>query len=177
MMPLILSRPMKSPLRLSGILASLSLVLSVGLRAEMVVDDAGGYAVDMAAPHSRSQSEGKPTIYMLLHEEGAAAAYMVSYNDLPAGSGAKINKVDVMRAGMDSFLQSAAASLEKSAEHKLGDVSGLDFTFTGNKGGFSGHARFYILGDRFYQVVYMGPMNPAAAEKVLHYLDSFRLLH
>ena len=169
---------MNSPLRLGGTLLSLWLVLLVGLRAEMVMDDAGRFAIDMDAPHTSSQAEGKENfvIHMLMHEEGTTAAYMVSYNDLPPGSGKLLNVPDLMQSAMKDFLSSTAAKMLTSGEYQLGDIKGWEFTFAENKGAFSGRARFYLVGDRFYQVVYMGPTNTEGGEKSLHFLDSFRLL-
>jgi hypothetical protein len=169
---------MNSPLRLGGTLLSLWLVLLVGLQAEMVMDDAGRFAIDMAAPQSRSTSEGKDgfVIHLLLHEEGTAAAYMVSYNDLSPGSGGKLDLHGLMLNAMAEFLKSTASKELASGEHALGDIRGWDFTFTENKEAYSGHGRFYLVGDRFYQVIYMGPVNTENSEKSLRFVDSFRLL-
>ncbi len=168
---------MKSPLRLGGMLASLWLVLLGGLRAEIVLDDAGRFAVDMDAPQNRSKTEETPVIHILLHEEGATAGYIVSYDDLPPGSGAKVNLVELFKDAMTANARSTDSEVVSSGEHQLGDVRGWAFTSLSKDGKLSSHGRYYLVGDRFYQVVFMGPKGSDTGEKCLHFLNSFRLLH
>jgi hypothetical protein len=167
---------MHSPLRLGGTLASLWLVLVVGLRAELVMNDEGRYAIDMGAPQQRSQTEGTPVIYMMLHEEGDTAAYIASYNDLPPGSGAKMELIELYKDAMQANLRSTNSDVVSSGECQLGDVKGWEFTSLTKDGKLASHGRYYLVGDRFYQVVYMGRKDSENSEECRHFLDSFRLL-
>jgi len=73
---------------------------------------------------------------MLMHEEGTTAAYMVSYNDLPPGSGKLLNVPDLMQNAMKDFLKSTSAKTLTSGEHQLGDIKGWEFTFAETRGRF-----------------------------------------
>jgi hypothetical protein len=161
------------------LLVSLWLVLLVGLRAELIMDDAGRFAIDMGAPQTRSENpvkDGFP-IHLLLHEEGTTVAYMVSYNDVSAEGLAKLNVTEVMQGAMKDFLAATNSTMVTGRDHPLGEIKGWEFSFADKKGTFSGRARYYFVGARFYQVVYMGPTDSENSEKSLHYLDSFRALH
>ena len=104
---------MNSPLRLGGTLLSLWLVLLVGLRAEMVLDDAGRFAVDMDAPQVRSENEttsglGKTTLHLLTHDGAdGKSGFIVGYNDYPTGSIAKLDRAvtytNVMKGVLDTM--------------------------------------------------------------------------
>jgi hypothetical protein len=167
---------MNSPLRLGGILLSLCLALSASLRAEVVVDDAGRYAVDMDAPQTRPQPEGKTVIHMLLHEESDTTVYIVSYNDLPTGSAAKLDVVAMFKDAMNASLNGINAEVVSSGAHQLGDLAGWQFISRTKDGKLSTHVRYYLVGERFYQLIFIGPKGSDTGEKCLHFLDSFRLL-
>lgn len=171
---------MPSPLRRLGIIASL-LFLLAGLRAELVVDDPGRFMVDMPAPQSRSQNEtdsglGKTTLHLLTHEADASTAYILGYNDYPAGSVAKLDLAVTYHNVMEGVLNSMQVEAISSGEHQLGDTKGWEYTFKAKDGHLAGHVRSYFVGDRLYQVMYLGALNSENGEKSLHYLDSFRLL-
>ena len=104
---------MNSPLRLGGTLLSLWLVLLAGLRAELILDDAGRFAVDMDAPQARSENEaatglGKTTIHLLAHDGAdGKPGFIVGYNDYPTGSIAKLDRAvtytNVMKGVLDTM--------------------------------------------------------------------------
>jgi hypothetical protein len=64
-----------------------------------------------------------------------------------------------------------------TAEHQLGDLKGWEYTLVAKDNSMAGHVRSYFVGDRLYQVMYLGPVGTEDGEECLHFLDSFRLLH
>jgi hypothetical protein len=172
---------MNSPLRLRGTLLSLWLVLLVGLRAELVLDDAGRFAVDIAAPYARSENETNsglgPTTLHLLSHDGGKIAFILGYNDYPPGSVAKLDLAETYRNVMKGVLDSMKCEARTSGDHRLGDINGWEYTLVAKDNSLAGHVRSYFVGDRLYQVMYLGPVDSENSGESLHFLDSFRLLH
>ena len=113
---------------------------------------------------------------MMMHEEGDTAPYITSYNDLPPGSRAKLDLLDLFKDAMKTTLGSTNSDVLSSGTYQLGDIKGWDFTSLAKDGKLAGHGRFYLVGDRFYQVMYMGSKDSENSEKCLHFMNSFRLL-
>jgi len=159
------------------------LALSVSTaRSETIVDDAGRYTVDIAQPATRSTTEsaaatGKITNYVLLHDN-VTTAEIVQYSDFAAGTlaGKDLAKL------YDGAAQGGAANIHgvirSLVVYQLGDVAGremlVDFTANESKGVC--RCRFYIVGDRLYALIYVGPAGSENDVDVLHFLNSFRLL-
>lgn len=173
--------PMK-PIGRYVMILSLGLACLVpGLRAELVLDDAGRFAVEVDTPYARSQQDtdsglGKTTMHLLSHD-GGKTAQIIGYNDYPPGSVAKLDLAVTYTNVMNGVLNSMKCTVKTSGAHKLGDITGWEYTLVANDGSLAGHVRSYFVGDRLYQVMYLGPVDSENSETALHYLNSFRLLH
>ncbi len=162
---------------------SLCFALPAGVRAEMLIDDAGRFAVDMPAPQNRSTQDtnsglGKTTLHLLTHDGAdGKTGFILGYNDYPEGSIAKLDLAVTYRNVMQGVLDTMKCEAKTSGQHKLGDITGWEYTFVAKDESLAGHVRSYFVGDRLYQVMFLGPPDSANGEVCLHYLDSFRLLH
>jgi len=164
------------------LLVSLWLVLLAGLRAETIIDDAGRFAVDIAAPQYRSEQEtsstaGKTIIHLLTHD-GDGTGFIVGYNDYPPGSVAKLGAAATLKKVKQGVLDSMESTATSEGDHQLGDTKGIEYAFAAKdkEGKFSGRVRSYFVGDRLYQIMYLGPPGTANGEEAMHFLNSFRLL-
>ncbi len=169
-------------LRLRGgiLFVSLWLVMTVGLRAELVLDDAGRFAIDMGAPQARQEREatsglGKTVLHLLTHD-GENTGFLVGYNDYPAGSVAKLDVAATYKTVMQGVLDSMNATANFTNDHQLGDIKGIEYGFTDKEGKLAGRVRTYFVGDRLYQVMYLGAPGTENGKESLHFLDSFRLV-
>ncbi len=151
-------------------------------RSETIVDDAGRYTVDIAQPVTRSTTEsaaatGKITNYVLLHDN-VTTAEIVQYSDFAAGAlmGKDLAKV------YDGAAKGGAANvhgiIRSLVVDRLGAVEGREMLvdFTSNQTKYVCRSRFYIVGDRLYVLLYVGPAGSENDVGVLHFLNSFRLL-
>jgi hypothetical protein len=66
--------------------------------------------------------------------------------------------------------------LKSSNECKSGDVSGWEYTLVAKDGSMAGHVRSFFVGDRLFQIMYLGPVGSENGKECMHFLDSFRLL-
>lgn len=164
----------------NGILLSLGMLWATGLRAEVIVDEAGRFSIDMPAPQNRATNAtdsglGKTTIHLLMHDADPSTAYILGYNDYPPGSIAKLDLAVTYKNVMEGVLGSMKSDLHNSGAHQLGDTKGWEYTFADKEGKLSGHVRSYFVGDRLYQIMFLGPPGKENSEESLHFLDSFRI--
>jgi hypothetical protein len=153
------------------------------------VDDAGRFvATFLGAVQRGSQpvdtAVGKIAMNMVYYD-GGAVAHMVIYCDYPAGSVASSGGPDKVCANAsDGAVKNVNGTIRTSSPYQLGDSNGLeviaDIPPKDPKDPASASVarlRFFVVGDRLYQVMYIGPAGTETTMKALTFLDSFRLLH
>jgi hypothetical protein len=155
------------------------LFFAVSARAETTVDDAGRFAADIPGPIQRSSQSvpttlGAITMHMVFHD-GGATAFLVMFNDYPAGSMARSDLGKVYDGGINGAVQNVKGTARGICHYQLGGVDGREF-FVDMPAKAAAHIRFFIVGDRFYQVMYVGPAGQENSPGALAFLNSFRLL-
>ncbi len=167
--------------RRGGLSFLFGLLLLSPLRADPMVDDPGRFAVDIPQPVERTTQEvnsgfGKGTMHLVSHDGANSTAYILGYNDYPAGSIAKVDREktydDIIKGVVDT-LKSVARS---NVGHKLGDVAGREYIAVNEADKFVARVRCYLVGDRLYQIMYLGPLDSENNKEALKFLDSLRLL-
>ncbi|MDE3084890.1 MAG: hypothetical protein KGJ37_06715, partial [Verrucomicrobiota bacterium] len=125
---------------------------------------------------------GKIAMNMVYHDAGSVA-YMVIFNDYPNGSVTKSGGPDKVYDGaVNGAVSSVHGKLRSSSPSKTGEVQGREIIVdipaqkTSDQGSVA-RVRFFIVGDRLYQVMYIGPAGNEAKAEATGFLDSFRLLH
>jgi hypothetical protein len=160
---------------------------AVEAKPETLVDDAGRFVVSLPKPVQRDSQAvdtavGKVAMNMV-YFDGGAIAYMIIYCDYPAGSVASSGGPDKVCANAsDGAVKNVGAKIRTSASYQLGDVKGLelvaDIPSKDPKDPASASVarlRFFVVGDRLYQVMYIGPTGTDTSPKAVAFLDSFRL--
>lgn len=165
-----------------GLILCLGLVWGQALRAEITVDDAGRFAVDIALPVKRSNAEadsglGKTVLHLLTHDGENSTGFILGYNDYPAGSIAKLDPDktydNIINGVVGNF---KGGVLRTKGAHTLGDATGREYFLDSEPLKLVGRVRCYLVGDRLYQIMYLGPPGTENGAEALHFLDSFRLL-
>ena len=163
------------------LIISLGLLWLLPLRAEPMVDDPGRFAVDMPQPVKRDTSEinsglGKGTMHLFSNDGPNSTGFVLGYLDYPAGSVAKIDQTkpydDIIKGVVDSL----KGVIRSNVAHKLGDANGREYIVDNEKDKFVARTRCYFVGDRLYQIMYLGPIGSENSKEALQFLDSFRLL-
>ena len=158
-------------------------------KPETLVDDAGRFVVSLPNPVQRGSQPvdtavGKIVMNMLYYD-GGAVAHMVIYCDYPAGSVAQSGGPDKVCANArDGALKSVNGTVRTSSTYQLGDTNGLEVVAdippkdpNDSASASVARIRFFVVGDRLYQVMYIGPTGTETEPKAVAFLDSFRLTH
>jgi len=118
---------------------------------------------------------GQIATFQVYASQGAVA-FMVTYSDYPDGYVAKTGAATVYRDAAKGAAEDAKGTVRGEENCKLGDVAGLEVVIDGPDRGYVERMRLYVVGDRLFQVTYVGPPDSEAGKAALDFLDSFRLL-
>jgi hypothetical protein len=156
---------------------------------ETLVDDAGRFVVSLPKPVQRGSQPvdtavGKIAMNMVYYD-GGATAYMIIYCDYPAGSVTQSGGPEKVCANASNgAVQNVGGKIQSSSACQLGDVKGLEVVAdippkdpNDSASASVARLRFFVVGDRLYQVMYIGPAGTETGSKAVAFLDSFRLTH
>jgi hypothetical protein len=151
------------------------------------VDDAGRFVATFEGTVQRGSQPvdtavGKIAMNMVYYD-GGAVAHMVIYCDYPAGSVAQSGGPDKVCANAsDGAVKSVNGTVRTSSPYQLGDTNGLevvaDIPSKDPKvpaNASVARLRFFVVGERLYQEMYIGPAGTETSPEAVAFLDSFRL--
>ncbi len=155
-------------------------------QGEFYVSEAGNYRVRMpGVPRVQQQPHaagGMPLVMnmALVEAPGTGVAYAVAYADVPAHL-AQAGKLDAMlEGGARGMAAKTGSTITEQAPIRFGAYSGLDATMEAPPKGpgepLVARARFLLVGNRFYQVLLLGPKSRNRPEDFGAFRDSFSLL-
>jgi hypothetical protein len=160
---------------------------TVEAKPEAVVDDAGRFVATFPGTVQRGSQQvdtavGKIAMNMVYYD-GGAVANMVIYCDYPAGSVSTSGGPDKVCANAsEGAVKSVNGTVRTSSPCQLGGVKGLeivaDIPSTDPKvpaNASVARLRFFVVSDRLYQVMYIGPASTETSPAAAAFLDSFRL--
>jgi hypothetical protein len=153
---------------------------AVEAKPETLVDDAGRFVVSLPKPvqhgtQSLDTAVGKIALKMTYYD-GGATAYMVFYCDYPAGHVARAGGPDkIYASASNGAVQNWGGKIQSSSACQLGDVKGLEIVTNIPASKSIGRVRYFVVGDRLYQVMYVGPAGTETNPKAVKFLNSFRL--
>ena len=122
--------------------------------------------------HTSTRDKDGATQMYLLELPGSKVAYMVMYNDLPAGA---------MAAGpqvlFDAIARNFGTDVKSKKNIKLGTHSGMELQLEKKEGGETLLTidRTYLVGKRIYQVMASAPKDKKDSAQFAKFLDSFQL--
>jgi hypothetical protein len=159
----------------------------VEARPDTVIDDAGRFVATFPGSVQRDSRQvdsavGKIAMNMVYHD-GGEVAYMVIYSDYPAGSVANSGGAEKVCANAsDGAVKAVNGTIRTSSSFQLGDVRGLQVLAdippkdpSLPAGASFARLRFFVVGDRLFQVMYLGPASRETNPEGLAFLNSFRL--
>jgi hypothetical protein len=112
--------------------------------------------------------------------DGAQIRRMVIYTDLPQATVESSDPGEVLARGINGMKGSGQWSIEGDSPVTLDDHPGRDVRFAINptasaqKG--AGRARVFLVGNRLYQAIMVGPASKVSDEELDRYVKSFELL-
>jgi len=111
--------------------------------------------------------------------ENETQAFMIALSDYPKGSIASAEQS--YNGAIDGFVNGVKGKFRTRTPYKLGNINGFDFQVDGpstanTKKTLVFHERIFLVGDRLYQILYVGPTGTEKSLAALRFLNSF-LLH
>jgi hypothetical protein len=168
--------------RTDCLLSAMFATFAVAGRADPteVVDNDGHFAANFPAAVRRAnrivdKDIGQIATFQVYTHQGAVA-FMVTYSDYPEGYVAGAGAAAVCKGAAKEAAESAKGTVRGEDNCKLGDVGGLEAVIDGPDWAFVERMSLYVVGDRLFQVAYVGPPDSEAGKTALDFLDSFRLL-
>ncbi|HTQ31218.1 MAG TPA: hypothetical protein VMI53_08400 [Opitutaceae bacterium] len=149
-------------------------------KPETVADSDGRFVAKFPGPVQRQSQPvetdvGKVAMNMVYYDAGAMA-YMVIYCDYPAGTveqrGGPENVCD---KASKSAVKNVDGTIRTSSPCRAGEVKGLEILADIPAQKAIDRIRFFVVGDRLYQVIFAGPAGEESSPTAQAFFDSFRL--
>ncbi len=144
----------------------------------------GGFSVSLPGkPTEQKQTQdtaaGPLDIFMYLYED-RSDVYMVGYTNFPEDLISLSDPAALLDGGAEGAVTSMGAENTSKQEISLDGNTGREITFdvpdSKLPGGGAGKARFYLVGNRLYQLIGLAKGKEASTDNLDKFLDSFKLL-
>ena len=148
------------------------------LCAGTTVDADGRFSATFPGPVSiSSQPTGKSTLHIVNFDQDDMTSFFVMYGDQPEGTWARLGGIDkAYVTAANGAMKAQKASLLSQGVCNNGDLSGSEFRFNISDKKLVCRVRYYIVGNRLYQVMYVGSPGTETGAPAVAFLDSFRVL-
>ncbi|HET6330431.1 MAG TPA: hypothetical protein VFF76_06535 [Holophagaceae bacterium] len=156
-------------------------------KSETVMDDVGRFVATFPGPVQRRSQQvdtavGKIPMNMVFVDH-TAEVYMIIYCDYPEGSVARSGGAEsVCSNARDGAVKNVNGKVRTSTSCRIGELNGLEVVAdippkdpkTAGAPSAS-RLRFFVVGDRLYQLMYIGPNGTEASTEAMAFLNSIRL--
>lgn len=144
--------------------------------------DKGNFRISVPdTPKESSQSvdtaAGKINLTIYTAQVGSSA-YLVSYSDYPEDMMSAADPLKVLDGAMNGAITNFGGKLLTSSDITLNDNPGKEFSADGkvvNAGDGNLRGRIYLVKNRLYQIIVVGPKDKTVEADVVKYLQSFKL--
>ncbi len=152
--------------------------LALVARADDVsVDDSDGHftAVFPGPVQKSSQPAGASVLHIINFDESDSVSYFVMWGDQPAGTWARVGGVEAAyKVAANRAMKSQGGTLRLEGACSNFNTSGREYIIDIPDKKLVCRVRYFIVGDRFYQDMYVGPPGTEFTPKTNAFLDSFR---
>ncbi|MGE5538720.1 MAG: hypothetical protein ACM30I_08870 [Gemmatimonas sp.] len=148
---------------------------------DVLSDRTGRFSADFPGRAATSTqtvaTEAGPAIaHIYSHRSTRGTTYTVVYSDYPAGALAGAKPESVYEGIINGAMGQSGGSLKSSSAVRSDGVTGREAVFESADGKTAVRARYFLTGDRLYQVAYEGAPGSEAGKDVVAFLDSFQIL-
>jgi hypothetical protein len=114
------------------------------------------------------------TVYYV--NEGDGVSYGVITSDYPKGTITRQPLEQVYKKNAVSAAESVKGTVRSITNFTVDGVVGRDVLIDSAPNGKAAHNRYFTVGDRLFQVIFIGPPGNENAKATLDFLNSFHLL-
>jgi hypothetical protein len=122
-------------------------------------------------------TDAGPTIaHIFENHVPQGAIYTVVYSDYPAGAMSKTMPEGVYEGAINGVMGQTGGTLRSSTAITAGGVPGREAVIDATQRKSMFRVRFFLTGDRLYQVAYEGSPGSETGKDAVGFLDSFNIL-
>jgi hypothetical protein len=108
------------------------------------------------------------------HRNPQGAVYTIAYSDYPQGAMIRTSPEGVYEGVINGAMGQTGGTLKSSTAITSDGISGREAVFDTRDTAI--RARFFLRGDRLYQIAYQGSPGSETGREAVGFLDSFRIL-
>jgi hypothetical protein len=158
--------------------ALLASVAALTASADPTVNKDGHFSTDFpGAVTISSQPAGNSVLNIVNYDQDNTTSFFVMYGDQPAGTWARLGGIDrAYQLAINGAMKSQNGTLLSSGDCQTGNTAGKEYLVDIPDKKLVCRVRYYIVGNRLFQVMYVGQPGTQNDKRVTDFLDSFRLL-
>lgn len=165
--------------RLTALAACTLALLAIGARAETMDNTQWGFSAVFPCQSQLntqpvSTKAGNVTLVMYMCTDGETA-FFVGVTDYPAGAITQQQLDDVYNGVANGAATNSNGTLRSLDPYTLGSVAGREAVIDVASSNQTMHARFFVVGDRLYQELFLGPTGQENSQTALDFLNAFAL--
>jgi len=170
-----------SVIRIGAILAAVIGLASHYAWGDVVSDSDGRFTINFPAKASESTQTvdtkaGKAQVHVYRAEgDNKAITYTALYSDYPSGSIARSPADAIYDGAIKGAVGQGGGKVVSNAKVSNGTVAGREAVFSSPDQAETMRVRYFLVGDRLYQVAYHGPKGSETSKTATTFLDSFKI--
>jgi hypothetical protein len=170
--------PLRNSLKFTSIAAMICVLFANIAFAYTLKSDEGRFTAELPAEPTFSKlnetaSSGPYVRYQWLADQGAKA-WIITYNDYPAGTIAKTGLEEAYKNAVQGSIRGTKGELRSNKAITQADTSGREILIS-VAGPLIMRQRIFIIGDRLYQNIYVGPPGTEDDAEVNAFFAFFRV--
>jgi len=167
-------------LRLGAICAAILGLAAHYAWGEVLTDRAGRFSADFPGraqeTSQRVDTQAGAVVAHVFTYRATGSSYTVAYSDYPNGSMANAVPDGVYEGVINGAMGQTGGTLKSSSSVQSSGVTGREAVFVSADQKSVLRSRYFLTGDRLYQVAYEGSPGSETGKAVVGFLDSFHIL-
>lgn len=169
-------------IRIGAILAAAIGLASHYAWGDVINDNSGHFTVNFPAKASVSSETvdtraGKAQVHLYRAEgDNKAITYTALYSDYPAGSVGRSPADAIYDGAINGAIGEGGGKVVSNNKISNGTVAGREAVFSSPDQAETMRVRYFLVGDRLYQVAFHGPKGSEGSKDATTFLDSFKIV-
>jgi hypothetical protein len=168
-------------LRLGAIGAAILGLAAQYAWGEVMTDRVGRFSIDFPGRAQESSQRvqtqaGIVVAHVFTYKAMSGNSYTVAYSDYPDGSMANAAADGIYEGVINGAMGQTGGTLKSSSAVQSNGVKGREAVFASADQKSVLRSRYYLTGDRLYQIAYEGKPGSETGKDVVGFLDSFHIL-
>lgn len=168
-------------LRFGAILAAVIALAAQYAWGDVVSDRDGRFSVDFPGKASESietvpTKAGTAKVHVFSVKGAGRTTYTALYSDYPAGSIGRSPADAIYEGAINGAVSQAGGTVESKTKITNSGIAGREAIFDSPDKAEAMRVRYFLVGDRLYQVAYHGPRGSEDGKNATEFLDSFKIV-